>query len=303
MIIITAGQTFTDIDVLACSFAYQELMSLLGKKAKVVIPGPYNSTIPAIFRKIKMESHYNGDNKQDQFIVIDVSNPEYIANFVNQERIIEIYDHRKGFIEYWQKKLGKVAKVELVGACATLIWEKFKEQGQDERISKLCANLLYATILSHTGNFKASVTTERDREAVREIKKYTDLPTNWIDQYFREVSGYIMENPLESLENDSKVIRHNGQDIFIAQLEMWDAKDFIAKYEDKIMNFLRSRNISIAFVNLISMSEEATYQMALNEESKKFLTKLMNLSFKNNISQVNRILKRKEIMGRINEIE
>ena len=43
-IVITAGETFADIDVLACAIAYSQLLTLEGKANEVVLPGPLNSS-------------------------------------------------------------------------------------------------------------------------------------------------------------------------------------------------------------------------------------------------------------------
>ena len=49
-IVVTAGQTFNDIDVLACAIAYSELLLLEGKKSEVVLPGPLNNSVTNIIR-------------------------------------------------------------------------------------------------------------------------------------------------------------------------------------------------------------------------------------------------------------
>lgn len=43
-----------------------------------------------------------------------MSDPEKISNFAPLDQIVEIYDHHSGFESYWEERLGKKAKIELI---------------------------------------------------------------------------------------------------------------------------------------------------------------------------------------------
>ena len=121
-IIITAGDKYTDIDVLACVVAYHELLKLQGKRSLAVLPGPLNETVTKTVRTWEMGfvTQYE-PGSADSFVIMDLSTPEFISKIVDQERIIKIFDHHPGYEEYWKSEIGGNSIIEPIGACATLI--------------------------------------------------------------------------------------------------------------------------------------------------------------------------------------
>jgi inorganic pyrophosphatase len=57
--------------------------------------------------------------------------------------VIEVYDHHYGHEAFWKERLPNSTFIEYVGACATLIWERFKQDGLQNSISTINANLFY----------------------------------------------------------------------------------------------------------------------------------------------------------------
>lgn len=134
-IVVTAGDKYTDIDVLACAVAYTELLKSDGKNAEAVLRGPLNKSITDEIRKLNYDykTEFTG---ADAFVIVDVSHPDYIANFVKEDKIVELYDHHTGFEKHFKKLLGNNSHIELIGAAATLIWEEFKKRGMSKKIKK-----------------------------------------------------------------------------------------------------------------------------------------------------------------------
>src|SRR3989338_2413616 len=97
----------------------------------------------------------------DEVILVDASDLNGLEGKISAEKVIEIIDHRK--IHEADKFSKAKAQIELVGAAATLVAEKFIQNKVD--ISKESATLVYGAIISNTLNFKGSVTTDRDKVA------------------------------------------------------------------------------------------------------------------------------------------
>ncbi|OGM28044.1 hypothetical protein A2962_05505 [Candidatus Woesebacteria bacterium RIFCSPLOWO2_01_FULL_39_61] len=165
-IIVTTGQPFTDIDALACAIAYTELLRLEGKDAEAVLPGPLNKSITNEIKSWNLKFLKTPTTKNAKYALVDISEPKFFANFVKENDVIEVYDHRPGFKDYWEKKLGDGAKTEMVGACATLIWEEYVKRKKSNEISEMSGNLLSTAIISNTLNFNAMVTTDRDKKSL-----------------------------------------------------------------------------------------------------------------------------------------
>ena len=183
MIVITAGQKYSDIDILACAVAYKNLCDLQGRPAKVVLPGPINSSVTEEIKTwdFTIENELIGEPDSHEYVLVDVSQPNYFAKFVIQEKIVEIYDHHCEFEDYWKEKLHNKAVIDPIGACATLIWEEFVKANLADKISPVSANLLSTAILSNTLNLQAQITSPRDKQALygrsfrRHDKRYQDF--------------------------------------------------------------------------------------------------------------------------------
>jgi nanoRNase/pAp phosphatase (c-di-AMP/oligoRNAs hydrolase) len=296
-IIVTSGHAFTDIDALACAISYSELLRLKGKKAKAILPGPLNKTVTEKIKKWNLDysCESNLDPTDDYFFVlVDISDQGYFAKFVRPEKIIEIFDHRSGSKNLWKKRLKNNSHIELVGACATLIWEEFKKAKKDSEISEISANLISTAIIANTLNFQASVTTSRDRKAFEELSKYTKLPKDWARLYFRDKDKEIDKDIESSIRNDLK-----GPKPFIAQLELWNAKRVISKHHKKIVKIMQSYDPTDWFLTAPSISESKNYLIAQDKKIKKILQKNINVKFAGDIGTTNKLWLRKEIVQRI----
>ena len=87
------------------------------------------------------------------------------------------------------------------------------------------ANLLLTVIFTNTLNFKSNITTKRDIIVYNKLKKHTDLPENWIEQYYNKVESVMFSDILSTIKNDTKILQNS---IIISQIELWEA--------DKMLN-------------------------------------------------------------------
>lgn len=284
-----------DIDVLACGVAYKEL---LGSEARLILQGEFNATISKTVRSMlpSLAENYQPE-KDDEFILVDISNPEYFANFVSKDKVIEVWDHRRGFEEYWKEKIGK-HNIELVGACATLIWEKFEQVHKP--ISALSANLLYTAIISNTLNLSSHNTTPRDEKAVAQLGKFIDLPVNWIDQYYKETEEAILNDPITAIRNDTKTVSLKGANVGMAQLEFWSIDDFLKIEEVEILLHEALGKYEKWFLTAPCIRENRNYFITPFHDIQELLSNGLNAMFKGNIGHNDHVLLRKEIIHILN---
>ncbi|MBD3280104.1 hypothetical protein GF389_01090 [Candidatus Dojkabacteria bacterium] len=296
-IIITAGGVYADIDVLACALALKQLYTLNGIKSEIVL-GRLNASVPKFIKKEKLDFKlkFKGDSSEYNFSIVDISNYNAIVDFVDLDSVVELYDHHFGFEEYWEQKLGDKAIIEPVGSCATLVWEQFKKEKKTDKISKLNARLLGYAIISNTLNFNASVTTQRDKQALQEIIEYADYEENWKETYFNSVSEFILADPVSALKDDSYTIKIGREEFAIGQLELWDAKDLLDKSEAEIVNFLESYKLVDYFLTVPSISEGRNYLLVGSDKVKSLLEKLLGAEFQGNMGKTNQLYLRKEML-------
>jgi inorganic pyrophosphatase/exopolyphosphatase len=297
-IIVTGDKNFTDIDILACVIAYTELLNLLGKNAEAVILGPLNASVPKEVSDWGLEySKTYTKNDDDSFVILDRSdNPEVFPDFVEKEKIIEIIDHHLRLRSYWKKTLGNKAIIESVGSCATLIWEKFKENKIENKITQTSARLLYTAILSNTLNFKAFMTDDRDTQAAGELLKLLELPDNWKEIFFVGCEKKLLENPKQAIKHDIKTKKlKTGEKITIGQIELWKSREFIENNKDLISEVLSSHGNELWFLSSPSISEGINYIFTTNPRVKELLESHIEASFSGDIGETKSLWLRKEI--------
>lgn len=314
---VTSGQRFTDIDGLACAIAYAEIPD---ERPEVVLPGPLNQSVTQKIRQWGLNFKTSLEENDHNFVIVDVSETSQFAHFVNIDKIVELYDHHFGFEKFWQEKLGEKAKIEAVGACATLIWEEFNKRSSPPqptpdlprheagsqpttnphpKISTLSANLLYTAIFANTLNFKASITTERDKKASSQLKEFSNLPKDWISKYYLDLESEIHKNAEEAIKNDTKIQIIKGAKCAIAQVELWNSRDFLRIHKDEIRATLKDFGTELWFFTSPCISEARNYIYTEDKTIRDLLSGVMDIQFEGDIGITSKLWLRKEILKKI----
>lgn len=297
-IVIVGGSAYADIDVLACAVAYKEYLNLLGFRAHAIITGPWNQTIPPSVKKwnIEVEKEFPYKKQACRFVLVDISDPHHLNDFVDIHAVIEVFDHHHGYEAYWKDKIGSKSGIEKVGACATLIWEKIKEAKLEGKISTVSMNLLYTAILANTLDFKSAVTQERDRIAAREIEPYTQLPPHWKEIYYHEIEEEFMENAYKNLLEDTKKITLLDRLLHFGQIELKDAKAFLKKHLKELTSLTGPW-----IINVVSIEEGCSYLFSNFAPFSDLLKKITEADVKvlkggSNLLTTSRLWLRKELL-------
>ncbi|MFA5986283.1 MAG: DHH family phosphoesterase [Parcubacteria group bacterium] len=299
--IITSCHIFIDIDALACIFAYKELLDLKNEKVEMITTAKFNASITAKYRKINFKNKLPYAENME-FIVMDISEPDYFEEFVDLNSVSHIFDHHSGFETYWNTKIGKNAVIEHVGAAATLIYREYKKENLLNKISPLSAELLAVAILSNTLNFQSKITKQEDEMAYEELKKFFNYTPDFEKDYFLEVQKNIEKNVIDSLKNDSKQV---NSELFIAQLEVWDSEHIIHNFSKEIQTFLQSPNSKFSFLNLIELSKKNNILIFNDRTTLEYIKKHFpefNYNLKNNTATTSNVILRKEIIKKIDNI-
>lgn len=298
MIIITSGYPYIDIDAYAGMVAYAELLNLQDIPAAAVSTAPLNESITSsvLSWNAPLETLYTS-SRDDQFVLIDLSDPTFFEKFVVTEQISEIIDHHPGFESYWHKELGDKAQIETIGSVATIIFERWQATGLAHTISQLSARLLLTAIIENTLNFGAKVTHRRDKAAYAALLQLADLPEHWAAQYFTELQASIIADIPRTLANDTKTLEFKTfpGPLVVGQMVVWDGKTMLTEYQELIFETFASYN-KPWFLNLVSVSEKKSYFICQNAATKAWLSDLLNLTFDGFKATADRLWLRKEII-------
>lgn len=270
--VVTTGFRFTDIDAYACCIAYAELLRAEGKEAIAVLPGVLNeSVIPQIREwKVDYTTEYIPEDG-DIFVLQDISEKSYFAKFVLEDKIHAVYDHHFGFEKEWEERLGERAHIEKVGACATLIVEEAVLKGLLVKLSETCVTLLYTAIFANSLNLKASVTSDRDIQALRSVEPIAKAPEDWRETYFSTMQAQITMHPIEALKQDFKILSVDGEEWAIGQLELWNGAELFNQYKDEFQKILGEHQQKYAFVTVPSIKQGVTFVQAKNMKTREIL--------------------------------
>lgn len=296
--VITSGYPFLDIDAYAAMVGYSELLNIQGLQSIAATSAKLNESIPEMLRNLHapVELGYRPE-PGETFGVVDVSDPHHFDPMINPERLTEVIDHHPGHEAYWQHSLREHADIEVVGACCTMVYERWARASLLNAMSARTATLLAAGILDNTLNFQAHITTSRDREAYRDLQGIAKLPDDWAVRYFTDCQHGIEHNLEEAIKNDTKIIEFRGQPTVYAvgQVVIWDAQAILNDHLDVIQRVVSDVQPTW-FANVVSIKGDRSYFVCTDPAIQQWLSNLLGIRFSGSIAPSDRLWLRKEIV-------
>ena len=297
-ILVTAGSTYLDIDAYACMVAMAELMRLKGENAVAYSKAPYNySVCQNLIEKgqILQKLPSDFDCKTAEYIIVDVSDPEFLKSSVPLEQVVGIYDHHAGFEEYWQSRIGEGSHIEFIGAAATLIYREWQKAGLSHEMKTSTAKLLIAAILDNTLNLTSTNTTDEDIEVFCDLCQLARVGEEFRISYFSNVQKSVEADIKNAIFNDIKTVR--GNPILpprVAQLCVWDAKSVLARLSEIREWFTNSADSWM--INIIDIKQCCSYFVCDDCYYQKRIEKVFDINFESGIAKSSVMYLRKEII-------
>jgi inorganic pyrophosphatase/exopolyphosphatase len=290
-----------DLDGFACAYAYAQLLNIIDKENHYTagIYGTPQIEARFLLEKFSIKEGFilNPTTLFDKFIIVDASDIKGMPEVIRSQDVIEVIDHRE---IHQATEIFPQAKIqiEIIGAAATLIFEKLKLLNFS--IDKNSLYLLLGAIFSNTLNFKSDLVSPRDRVAVQSLSNDYGLsiPDDLIDDMFRYKTEYI-ENNLEEVINSDFKIFNDG--LGIAQLEGFDLDIIISNKFSEIASILQKikekNNLVYIFLTAADIKNGYNIFLTIDENTQNLLSKLDGLSFeKTGIAKNNKLLLRKQIL-------
>ena len=301
--IITSGSSYLDIDAYACMAAMSELINLEGGTAVAYSTAPCNYSVCRSLTtdgQVLKELPFGSNLNNTEYIVVDVSDPDFIKGTVPLNCVVAVYDHHVGFEEYWTSRIGDSAHIEFIGAAATLIYREWKNAGLLDKMTRSTALLLIAAILDNTLNLTSSNTTADDREAFDELCKRERIGEEWVAAYFTEVQANVESDLKRALVNDMKTIGNN--DVLpskMGQLCVWDVQRIMSTLGD-----IRQWMNEVAdawMLNIIDIQHRCSFFVCDSVFHQNKLETIFKIHFKDGIAKMSKPYLRKEIIKKIKQ--
>ena len=279
MITVT-GYINPDIDCVACSIGYAEFLRKGLKEAQAVYSGDIGKESEFVKKYLGYLSilHVSGGLEEDQIVLVDTSDVKAIDLSIKKENIIEVIDHRK--LSYIHDFPRAKMQIDLVGSCATLITERFHDNGVIP--SKESAVLLFSAIVSNTVNFMSNVTTQRDKDMANWLKKYADIPQNYISDMFEYKSEINGKNIEEVLTEEFKQYTILGKKIGIVQLEITEAIRRVSELGNdikaKLCEIKSEKQLDYLLLSCVDIKEGFNYFLTIDSKSSDFFEKALGIT-------------------------
>lgn len=292
--IITSGRKYIDIDAYASMIAYRELLKSLGyEDVFATSSATLNESVPDFLRELSYKFDGDVDLSDAKFIVLDVSNPEFLDTIIDDKNIIEIIDHHVGYEDCWRGQDEVKVEIEFIGAICTLIFEKITQAKQSAILTPELCQLLVAGILDNTLNLKAGITTDRDIKAYRELCRIGGISDKWYRKYFMACTDGILKNLKSAILNDMKVSEVSPLlPAAIGQLTILSHSDVSEMTLQEVFN-----DFDRWMINVISLEDGKSYIYYGSENTGRNLEKLFGKpSEKDGLIILNHFILRKEII-------
>jgi len=287
-----------DLDGLASAFAYAEFLNKQGQQAQAAILGVPHDEAKYVLDRFKINNLPSIINDKDfsQVILVDSSDLIGLEGRVSPDKVIEIIDHRQ--INEADKFPHTKVQIELVGAAATLIAEKFYQKNIP--ISQESAILIYSAIISNTLNFRSSTTTVRDREMAQRLQTIINLPTDYWQELFKAKSDLTGSKLAERINGDFAWFILADKRIGIAQLEIMDVEELLKRRQSEIIFILDKikidLNLDFIFQNIIDLKNFRNFIITNNHLAKSILEKALDIKFQDNLAVRDQLIMRKQIV-------
>lgn len=286
-----------DLDGFAGIIAYTEFLNKTGQEASVAILGYLRSDADYIrnrFNIIWDEINLKPE-ELEKVALIDTSSIIRLNSSIKPSNVIEIIDHRA--INEANAFPGAKIQIELVGACCTLIAERFMKDKID--ISQESALLLYSAIASNTLNFQSTNTTERDKKAFAWLKDKANAPDGLIHDMFLDKSDFSGQKLERNLIDEFSWLNIGGRKIGAFQLEMIGAQELVENRKDEIFNIMLNKQkelgLDLVFLSILELEEGFNIFLSQDSAMQKLLTKTLGVDFKDNIALRPGLIMRKQI--------
>lgn len=296
--IITAGATYLDIDAYACCVAMAELLRLQGVEAVGYSNAPCNYSVCKFLMEDGqvLKSLPDGFREEDaDYIIVDVSDPDFLKKSVPLDQVVAVYDHHVGFEEYWFSRIGEGTQIEFIGAAATLIYREWQKAGLTDRMQSATARLLIAAILDNTLNLTSANTTQEDITVFHELCQRYGITQQWCESYFSEVQESVEADLKNAIFGDIKTVRNNPVlPPRVAQICVWNADSILSKLPE-----IRTYFTDLSdrwMINIIDIQHCCSYFVCDDPKHQKEIERVFDICFESGIAKTQVSYLRKEII-------
>lgn len=292
---LVTAKVHPDLDGVSCSLAYADLLTHISSQATgLVFDSPQ-----AEVRFFQKQQHISlpivspsYHHKYSNFVLVDASSMKGMPAVVTADKVVEIIDHRVGDYESHQFPHAKV-DIQLVGAAATLIVERFQEANLLPQLDH--AQLLYGAIFHNTLFFRSPNTHQRDHAAASYLENHFKLTQSLVKDMFSFVTREITSDLVRAISEDAKEFSAFKGALKAYQLIVSDVRfpDLKSKLEAAVHQVHSSGPF---FLNFVDISSDSSQVFTNDDQIKSVLEHEFSAHFSDSWGQIHPMRLRKQLL-------
>lgn len=250
--VIVIGHKSPDTDSIGAAISYSYLQRQMGVEAIAGRAGELNKEskfaleyfgveAPEFISSVARKSE--SDEKQ-KVILVDHNESKQCVDGIQDAEVIEVVDHhRLGDFETSNPIFMLFCPV---GCVNTIIYHLYKMRGIQP--TKAVAGMMLSAIISDTVLFRSPTTTDKDREAVKELAELAGVDYEQYGMEMLKAGADISDYSAEQLaSNDRKEFESAGNTFTVGQISVMDVAPINAK-KDAIMAVLEKNKAEKGYV-------------------------------------------------------
>lgn len=228
-----------------------------------------------------------------QVILVDHNESKQCVDGIKDAEVIELVDHHRiGDFE-------TVSPIFIlfcpVGCVNTIIYNLYKLN--NVKPSRAMAGMMLSAIISDTVLFRSPTTTDKDREAVKELAELAGVNYEEYGMEMLKAGADISDYPAEKLAgNDTKEFESAGKVFTVGQISVMDVEPINAKKADIMAALEKNRaahNYVASYLMVTNILTEDTY-LWFTDGAKDVAKKAFNKTAEDNCVYLPKVMSRKK---------
>lgn len=293
--VIVIGHKSPDTDSIAAAITYSNLKRELGMDAAAYRAGELNKESKFALDYFGVEAPEFIDHVEagQQVILVDHNESKQCVDGIKDAEVIELVDHHRiGDFE-------TVSPIFIlfcpVGCVNTIIYNLYKLN--NVKPSRAMAGMMLSAIISDTVLFRSPTTTDKDREAVKELAELVGVNYEEYGMEMLKAGADISDYPAEKLAgNDTKEFESAGKVFTVGQISVMDVEPINAKKADIMAALEKNRaahNYVASYLMVTNILTEDTY-LWFTDGAKDVAEKAFNKTAEDNCVYLPKVMSRKK---------
>lgn len=294
--VLVFGHKNPDTDTICSAIAYAELKKKLGMDAEAVRLGEVNSETQYALEYFKTDAPRlveNVANEVQNVILVDHNERQQSADGLENVAIKEVIDHHR--VANFETSDPLYFRVEPVGCTATILNKLYKENNIE--ITKDIAGLMLSAIISDSLLFKSPTCTEEDIAAARELAEIAGVDAESYGLEMLKAGANVSDKTAVQLVSlDSKEFSMNGNKVQIAQVNVVDPQDVLARQSEleEVMNQqIKDNELDLFLLVITDILNNDSVGLAIGAKTEA-VEKAFNVTLDNKTAELKGVVSRKK---------